>query len=100
MAQARRPKAVLQLTDDERATLQRWVRRPKSLQALALRSRIVLACADGLSNTKVAEQLGVNQVTVGKWRARFVEHRLEGFLMSRARVRLAGSPTIWWKRSS
>ena len=68
----------MELTDDERATLQRWARRPKSLQALALRSRIVLACADGLPNTVVAEQLGVNKVTVGKWRARFVEHRLEG----------------------
>jgi transposase len=78
MAQAGRPKAALELTDDERATLRRWARRPKSLQALALRSRIVLACADGLPNTKVAEQLGVNKVTVGKWRARFVEHRLEG----------------------
>jgi hypothetical protein len=73
-----RPKAALELSDDERATLQRWARRPKSLQALALRSRIVLACADGLPNTVVAQQLGVNKATVGKWRARFVEYRLEG----------------------
>ena len=65
------PKAALELTEDERATLQRWARRPKSLQALALRSRIVLACADGLSSTVVAEQKGINKVTVGKWRARF-----------------------------
>jgi transposase len=78
MAERGRPKAALELTADERATLQRWARRPKSLQALALRSRIVLACADGLPNTAVAEQLGVNKVTVGKWRARFVEHRLDG----------------------
>lgn len=78
MAERGRPKAALELTGEERATLQRWARRPKSLQALALRSRIVLACAEGLSNTVVAQQLGVNKVTVGKWRARFVEHRLEG----------------------
>ena len=78
MAERGRPKAALELTDDERATLHRWARRPKSLQALALRSRIVLACADGLPNTVVAEQLGINKLTVGKWRARFVEDRLEG----------------------
>ena len=56
----------------------RWARRPTSSQQLALRSRIVLACADGHTNTAVAEQLGINKVTVGKWRARFVRHRLEG----------------------
>jgi transposase len=78
MPERGRPKAVLGLTDDERETLQRWARRPKSSQALALRSRIVLACAEGMPNTAVAEQLGVNKVTVGKWRARFVAHRLEG----------------------
>src|SRR4051794_30453078 len=78
MPQPGRPKAVLELSDDERETLQRWARRPKSSQQLALRSRIVLACAGGDSNTAVAEQLKINKVTVGKWRARFVQHRLEG----------------------
>jgi len=58
--------------------LQRWARRPKSSQQLALRSRIVLACAEGHNNTAVAELLGINKVTVGKWRARFVRDRLEG----------------------
>ena len=66
------------LTDEERETLQRWARRPKSAQALALRSKIVLACATGATNLRVAEQLGVNKVTVGKWRARFLEQRLAG----------------------
>jgi hypothetical protein len=47
MAEAGRPKAPLTLTDDERAVLERWARRPKSAQALALRSKIVLACAEG-----------------------------------------------------
>lgn len=75
-----RPKAELVLSEDERETLQRWSRRPKSSQALALRSRIVLACGRGLSNTQVAQELGVTMPTVGKWRQRFVERRLEGLL--------------------
>jgi transposase len=66
------------LTDEERATLERWARRPTSAQALALRARIVLACASGAPNTEVAAELGINKVTVGKWRARFIAHRLEG----------------------
>jgi transposase len=71
-------KGVLALSDDERATLVRWARRATSSQALALRARIVLACADGMPNTRVAEQLGVSRATVGKWRSRFVARRLEG----------------------
>ncbi len=66
------------LTDDERETLERWARRPNSAQALALRCRIVLACAEGVPNYQVAERLGVNQATVRKWRTRFVARRLEG----------------------
>jgi hypothetical protein len=46
------------LTDDERETLERWARRPSSAQALALRCRIVLACADGGTNSAIAERLG------------------------------------------
>jgi transposase len=66
------------LTDDERETLERWVRRPKSAQGLALRCRIVLASAGGGTNTAIAGQLGVNRATVRKWRNRFVEQRLDG----------------------
>ncbi|HEY3002144.1 MAG TPA: helix-turn-helix domain-containing protein, partial [Kribbellaceae bacterium] len=66
------------LSDDERQTLLRWTRRAKSSQALAMRGRIVLACADGTPNTRVAEQLGVSRDMVGKWRSRFVAKRLEG----------------------
>jgi hypothetical protein len=54
MARTERPKAMLELNDEERDQLSRWARRAKSAQALALRSRIVLACAEGLSNTAVA----------------------------------------------
>jgi transposase len=68
----------LALTDDERATLQRWARRRTSAQALALRCRIVLACAEGASNAAVADRLGVSRPTVTKWRSRFVARRLEG----------------------
>jgi len=57
-----------------------WVRRRKSAQALALCSRIVLACATGLTNKEVAAQLGVSMPTVGKWRSRFVESRLDGLV--------------------
>jgi transposase len=53
-------------------------RRAKTAQALALRARIVLACADGADNKTVAQQLGVWPQTVGKWRARFVTDRLDG----------------------
>jgi transposase len=75
-----RPKAELVLTDDERETLGRWARRPKSSQQLALRARIVLACGQGLNNTEVTRELGVTMPTVGKWRQRFVERRLDGLL--------------------
>ena len=78
MARTGRPKAELVLTGEEREQLVRWSRRRKSSQALALRSRIVLACAEGADNKAVSAELGCAQVTVGKWRKRFVEHRLDG----------------------
>ena len=69
---------MLELTDEERDQLVSWERRRKSSQALALRSRIVLACAEGNANQDVARQLGVAAATVGKWRRRFCELRLDG----------------------
>jgi transposase len=68
----------LALTDEERTTLERWARRRTSGQALALRCRIVLACAEGASNQAVATRLGISRPTVTKWRSRFVARRLEG----------------------
>jgi transposase len=80
MARTGRPKAVLELAEHERAQLLRWERRRTSSQALALRSRIVLACAEGRSNTEVAAACGVVAATVGKWRRRFCELRLDGLV--------------------
>jgi len=68
------------LTDEEREQLVRWSRRAKSAQSLAVRSRIVLSCAQGLDNIEVAAKLGVVPATVSKWRRRFVERRLDGLL--------------------
>lgn len=66
------------LTDDERSKLAAWTRRPKTAQRLALRSRIVLAAADGHTNTAIAADLRVTLPTVGKWRQRFLDRRLDG----------------------
>ena len=75
-----RPKAELVLTEVERDQLTRWSRRAKTSQALAVRSKIVLACAEGLSNQQVADRWGVTPGTVTRWRARFVRDRLEGLV--------------------
>ena len=78
---SRGPKPVeITLSDDERARLEAWARRHETAQALALRSRIVLACAEGESNTRVAQRLAVSVPTVGKWRGRFAAERLDGLV--------------------
>ena len=68
----------LVLTDEERQVLEGWARRRKTAQALALRSRIILACADGAGVSAVAAELGISRTTAGKWRSRFLEARLKG----------------------
>jgi len=78
MGQPGRPTPTIELSDAERETLQRWVRRHSSAQALAQRSRIVLACAEGRTNTEVAAEERVHPSTVSKWRRRFAADRLEG----------------------
>ena len=75
-----RPIPKLSLTAEEQETLQGWARRRKTAQALALRARIVLACAEGRSNTLVGAALRLCKQTVGKWRGRFLTQRLDGLL--------------------
>ncbi|MDT7706923.1 MAG: hypothetical protein QOG20_2530 [Pseudonocardiales bacterium] len=72
--------AVVELTDDERTQLLSWTRRSTSANAVATRSRIVLAAAEGLGNTAVAAKVGVEVGTARKWRARFLAERLQGLL--------------------
>ena len=75
-----RPKTPLVLTDTEREELVALTLRPKTAQALALRARLMLACADGHDNKAVAARHHVTPQMVSKWRARFVEQRFEGLL--------------------
>jgi len=80
MARRGRPTVEITLSANERTTLQRWTRRHSSAQALALRCRIVLACAEGRTNQEIAAELHVNPVTVSKWRHRFATDRLDGLM--------------------
>lgn len=72
------PAATLMLTDDERETLRGWSRDANADPHVKLRARIVLACADGMSNVEVGAQLGLHRMTIAKWRTRFIERRLNG----------------------
>ncbi len=76
---SRGPKPVeIALTEEERSQLERWAQRRKTAQALALRSRIVLGCADGENNMQLARRLRVSVPTVRKWRRRFACDRVDG----------------------
>jgi FixJ family two-component response regulator len=82
----RGPRAVeIALSDEERAELWRWAEGAVPSH-LAERARIILACVDGASNTRIASELGVTTATVGKWRSRFADQRMAG---------LAGASRIW-----
>jgi transposase len=73
-----RPTALIELTAEERAELKRYLRRGTIERRLAQRAHIVLLCAEGRTNQDVAEVVGVTPGTVGKWRKRFAEDRLDG----------------------
>jgi len=79
MARAGRPKKQsLELTEEERAALLRLTARARSARALAFRAKIILRCAEGGADTDVAAELRTNRMTVGKWRRRFIDKRLDG----------------------
>ena len=78
MARTGRPKAQIVLTDEERTALRRYARRARTNRDLGLRASIVLKSADGLSDTDVAKAVHAGNATVGKWRRRFIEKRLDG----------------------
>ena len=73
-----RPIAPLVLSADERAYLERQVRRRRVARSMSERCRIILRCADGVPSKFVAAELGVHEHTVGKWRRRFLKDRVEG----------------------
>ncbi len=73
-----RPKKELTVSDTDREVLDRWTRRATTAQHLALRARIVLACAEGHSNAAVAQRLNTTGATVGKWRERFRRSGVDG----------------------
>ena len=78
MATIGRPKVALMVTEDERRELVRLTKRAHVNRALAFRARLVLACTDAAPNTAVARRYRTSKATVGKWRTRFVERRLDG----------------------
>lgn len=72
--------AVVDLQAGDRSVLEGWVLRRKTAQALAMRARIVLKGADGVSATSTAVEMKVCLQTVGKWRRRYAERGLDGLL--------------------
>src|SRR5438309_2120317 len=75
-----RPIAPLVLSDQERAYLERQVRRHRIARSLSERCRVILRCADGIASKDVAAELGLHEHTVGKWRRRFLKDRCDGLL--------------------
>ena len=90
------------LATADRSEPERWVRRPKTSQALALRARIVLGSATGRSDTALAAELGTTRATAGKWRKRFIGRGLEGLLDEPCpgAPRQSGTTTsnAWWSK--
>jgi DNA-binding NarL/FixJ family response regulator len=78
-----RPVAVVTVNDEQRLELEAWSRRPKTAQALAMRSRIILLAAQGGSNKSIALKLSTTPHTVGKWRSAFKAQATTDFWTSR-----------------
>ena len=73
-----RPKQPLVLDPADKEKLTLLARRPKTAQRVAVRSKIVLRAAEGLTNQAIALQLGVTGATVGKWRERYRAEGMKG----------------------
>src|SRR5216683_2361029 len=73
-----KPPIAIELTAAERGELEGLASRRRTAQGLARRARIVLAAAEGVENQVIARTLGADENTVGKWRRRFAEHRIDG----------------------
>lgn len=73
-----RASVAIELSEEERVFLEAQLRKHKVERSLSDRCRIVLRCADGLTSKEVAQELCHAEHTVGKWRRRFAEHRIEG----------------------
>ena len=81
MARAGRPTVEINLSADERETLERWARRHSSSQALAMRCKIILGCSDSdRTRSEIAADVGCDPATVTKWRQRFAADRLDGLM--------------------
>ena len=80
MTKRGRPTVRVTISASERMTLEQWVRRRTTAQGLAQRAQIILACAAGRSNSEIASELRLTRQTVGRWRHRFVEKRLNGLV--------------------
>ena len=92
-----RPKAELTLTAAERAELLRAVRVAQAWQSYVLRCRIVLASADGATDIRIAQDLGVSIPTVGKWRARFRASGIDGLVDA---ARPGRRPAVSWEEDA
>ena len=89
-----RPIPALILNQEERETLERWARRPRTAQALAQRARIILGYSSGKTNSHVAERMHITKQCVGKWRSRFLAKRLDGLSIKRVLVRRVLLPML------
>src|SRR4030095_2584013 len=73
-----RPVTPITLTEEDRQTLQQWVRSAKTEQRMVQRARIILAAAEGLATQTIAQRLRQRTATVSKWRLRFAGQGLTG----------------------
>jgi len=85
MATARR----IELTAEEEQTLRMWTRAGTTEQRLARRAKVILRCAEGLPIREVGESCGISQISVFKWKRRFLEMRLDGLADAQRRGRPA-----------